>query len=88
MVGDRVSLLFEARSQAAKLLTKRPDDRHNYRLLCEVGLSLLRLNGNAMVLTEGIEALRKAESEIPDPEFTDDRKQYEQLLRTEGSGNQ
>ncbi|GAA4821235.1 SIR2 family protein [Nocardioides caeni] len=83
MVGDRVALLFEARSQASKLLQRRPDDRHNYRLLCEVGLSLLRMNGNAMVLTEGIDALRVAEAEIPDPEFTNDRQHYEQLLRLE-----
>ncbi|SDE07014.1 SIR2 family protein [Nocardioides lianchengensis] len=86
MLGDRVSLLFEARSQASKLLLRRPDDRHNYRLLCEVGLSLMRLNGNTMVLSEGIDAFRKAESEIPDPEFTNDRKHYEQLLRTAGLG--
>lgn len=85
MIGDRVSLLFEARSQAMKLLTKRPDDRHNYRLLCEVGLCLLRLNGNAMVLAEGIKALREAEAQIPDPEFSRDRQQYEQLLRLEGA---
>lgn len=83
MVGDRVALLFEARSQASKLLQRRPDDRHNYRLLCEVGLSLLRQNGNSMVLEEGILALKKVESEIPDPEFVADRKHYEQLLRLE-----
>ena len=80
MLGDRVSLLFEARSQAMKLLHKRPDDRQNYRLLCEVGLSLLRLNGNKMVLSEGIDALRVADRDRPHPEFTADRKHYEQLL--------
>lgn len=83
MLGDRVSLLFEARSQATKLLVRRPDDRHNYRLLCEIGLSLLRLNGNTMVLAEGVDAFRAAEAEIPDPEFSKDRNHYEQLLRSE-----
>lgn len=83
MIEDRVSLLFEARSQARKLLLKRPDDRHNFRLLCEVGLMLLRTNGNPDVLIEGIDAIKAVENDIPDPEFVSDRKHYEQLLRVE-----
>lgn len=81
MTEDRVSLLHEARSQADKLLVRRPDDRHNYRLLCEVGAELMRLNGDASVLESGIAAIRKAEEVIPDPEFSADRKHYEQMLR-------
>jgi hypothetical protein len=85
MLEDRTSLLFEARSQAKKLLARRLDDRHNYRLLAEVGVALLRLKGDASVLREGIDALKVAEQAIADPDFASDRKHYEQILRTEGS---
>lgn len=83
MREDRVSLLHEAHSRAGKLLRRRPDDRHNYRVLCDVGAELLRLNGDDTILVEGISALRLAEQRIPDPEFTADRKHFEQLLRVE-----
>ena len=83
MLEDRASLLFEARSQSLKLIHRRPDDRHNYRMLCEVGLALVRLNGDASVLQEGIDAIGKVEDDLADPELIHDRKLYEQLLRTE-----
>jgi len=85
MIEDRVALLHEARSQADKLLQRRPDDRHNYRLLCDVGIALLRLNGDGTVLEAGIRAFKLAEDAIPDPEFIADRKYYEQMLRIEGT---
>lgn len=85
MLEDRVSLLFEARSQALKLVHRRPDDRHNYRILCDVGLALLRLNGDPSVLEEGISAIAKVEDDIADPELVQDRKSYEQLLRSEAA---
>jgi hypothetical protein len=88
MTEDRVSLLFEARSQAKKVLLRRPDDRHNFRLLCEVGLALFRMNGNADVLIEGIDAIKAVERDIPDPEFVTDRKHYEQLLRVESQAGE
>ncbi|MFD1824431.1 SIR2 family protein [Mumia zhuanghuii] len=81
MLEDRVSLLHEARSQAAKLLLRRPDDRHNYRLLCDVGVELMRINGDSAVLEDGIDKFRAVEDDIPDPDFIEDRKRYEQMLR-------
>jgi hypothetical protein len=83
MREDRISLLHEARSQAEKLLLRRPDDRHNYRLLCDVGVELIRINGDESVLEDGIARFRSVEDDIPDPDFIDDRKHYEQLMRIE-----
>jgi hypothetical protein len=81
MVEDRVSLLHEAHSQAKKLLKRRPDDRHNYRLMCDVGVELLALNGDASVIEGGIQEIKAAEDNIADPEFAADRKYYKQVLR-------
>lgn len=83
MLEDRVSLLHEARSQAEKLLFRRPDDRHNYRLMCDVGVELMRIRGDFSVLEYGIEKFRAVEDDIPDPDFVEDRKYYEQVLRVE-----
>jgi hypothetical protein len=84
MLQDRVSLLYEARSQAKKLVERRPDDRHNFRLLCEVGLAMLRTKGDDSVLAEGIDAFKSAEDAIGDPDFMSDRRYYEQLWRVGG----
>ena len=83
MREDRVSLLHEGRSQALKLLFRRPDDRHNYRLLCDVGVDLMRINGDSSILEDGIDKFRAVEDDIPDPDFADDRKHFEQVLRVE-----
>lgn len=83
MQEDRVSLLHEARSQAEKVLLRRPDDRHNYRLYCDVGVELLRVNGDCSVLEDGVEKFRSVEDDIPDPDFSADRKHFEQILRIE-----
>lgn len=79
---DRVAMLYQAHALAVACIQDNPPDRHNYRILAEVGVALARRTGDASSLDDAILAIREAEQRLLDPELMRDRRRYEQIRRS------
>ncbi|MFF0315505.1 SIR2 family protein [Micromonospora sp. NPDC005252] len=73
---DRRAMLLEAENLARQCISQQPYDRYNYRTLGQVGLALARL-GEMRVLDEAILMMLAAEADIPEPDFSQERRELE-----------
>ncbi len=78
---DRQAMLPEAERLAKACISRQPSDRYNYRALADVGVIFARRFSNLRLLDEAITAMRGAESEIPDPDFSQERGRFEAQRR-------
>jgi hypothetical protein len=87
MIEDRVAMLLEAERIALLCIKNQSSDRHNYRLLADVGVALARINGDTRILEESVEKFKDIENSISDPDFARERRDYESRLRRLAMGS-
>lgn len=78
---DRQAMLLEAERLAKACISRQPTDRYNYRALADVGVVFAKRFSMLRVLDEAIVAMRGAESDIPDPDFAQERGRLEAQRR-------
>lgn len=77
MDEDRRALLLEAENVAHKCIEDWPHDRHNYRVLGDIGITLAEKFNQNEVLDDAIHLLVEAETRNPDPDFRRERRDLE-----------
>lgn len=78
---DRYAMLLEAERLARACILRRPNDRFNYRALGQVGVLLADRHRDPRLLDDAISAMKAAESDIADPDFSKERRALEARRR-------
>ncbi len=82
---DRLAILKEAEGEAIRAVRRYENNPQVFYAYCDVGLALLRVNGDASVYEAAMAALKEAESRIGDPQITRKVRSFERRVAMETS---
>lgn len=77
--SDRLALLRKAYELALKNISKHKNDKHSYRVLCEVAVKLVDRGEDHHLLSEAIARMRTGSEVILDPDLDRELRRYEDL---------
>lgn len=85
MPEDRTTILDKATELASAAVTKFSDHKYILQAYAELGVAVIRQNGEYEVFDDAIAKLKRAEQRIEDPEITKIINKYQRMISSAGA---
>lgn len=77
--GDRLALLRKAYDLALRNTSRHKNDKHSYRVFCEVAIKLVEKGESSHLLSEAIKKMREGTESILDPDMSRELRRFEDV---------